>query len=158
MLSFSGLVVSVCKSATMKKQMGKYLESLNLFSRPLNSLTEYKLDGEGHMTVANETADHFRYIDFTHIAERLFAFIKETVDSEFILNLEFLESFDRARAAVRGVVDGLGRKEELLVTLCYQNKGKLGSKKREKHFSMLTDEEVAEIERRVQEAFADADD
>ena len=107
-----------------------------------------------NMTVANETADYFRFIDFTGIAERLFAFIKETVDSEFILNLEFLESFDEARVAVREVVDGLGQKEELLIKLCYQNNGKLGSKKREKHFSMLTDEEVTELENAIQKAFS----
>ena len=78
--------------------------------------------------------------------------IEETVDSEFISNLEFLKSFDRARAGVREVVDGLGQKEELLIKLCYQNNGRLGTKKREKHFPMLTDEEVAEIEGVIREA------
>ena len=151
-----GLCVEV--STIMDAQPEKYQESLNYFSQPLLGLTEWSLDSEGHMTATNVMADYFRYIDFTNIAEGLFAFINETLDTKFIQNLNNLKGFERARRSIRDVVDGLGNREDLLVKLLYEHDWRLSAKKRKKFFPELTDSDVAEIERNVRDAFADEDD
>ena len=56
-------------SASMLKDPAGYDASLEAFSRPLLALVEYSLDEEGRMTVENDTARWYRYIDLTPQAE-----------------------------------------------------------------------------------------
>jgi len=53
-------------------------------------LIDYSLDEQGRMTVRNETANYYRFIDFTAQAESLFEFIRETVEVELVQELQFL--------------------------------------------------------------------
>ena len=64
-------------SAAMLKSLADYDASLEAFSRPLMSLVEYTLDENGRMTVHNETALWYRYIDMTPQAEALFNFLSD---------------------------------------------------------------------------------
>jgi hypothetical protein len=66
----------------MLRDRGEYEASLEAFSRPLVPLIEYSLDDEGRMTVQNETARWYRYIDFTAQTEALFRFVERTIDAE----------------------------------------------------------------------------
>lgn len=59
------------------------------------------------------------------------------------------EGFDRALAAVKGIVDMPDRRLALLARLCLQNGGRLSRTKRERHFPALTDEQVGRIEEAV---------
>jgi len=45
-------------------------------------LVEYSLDDDGRMSVQNDTAVWYRYMDMTPQAEALFAFIEKTIDTE----------------------------------------------------------------------------
>ena len=55
---------------------------------PLMALVEYSLDEEGRMTVENDTARWYRYIDMTPRAESLFRFIERTIDTELVQELD----------------------------------------------------------------------
>ncbi len=77
-------------SAVMLKNANDYEASLEAFSRQLMPLVEYTIGENGHMTVHNETAVWYRFIDMTPQAEALFRFIDQTVDTELAGELSFL--------------------------------------------------------------------
>ncbi len=85
-------------SAVMLKDPAAYDASLEAFSKPLMPLVEYSLDDRGRLSVQNETADYYRYIDMTAQAEALFDFIRRTIETELVDELSFLLNYDRTNA------------------------------------------------------------
>lgn len=140
-------------SAAMLKNPGEYDASLEAFSKPLMPLVEYELDGEGRMTVHNDTAIWYRFIDMTPQAEALFAFIEKTIETELVEELNFLANYDRTKVAIQEVVDMPDRQIDLFIRFCLQNHGQLSARKRASHFAALTDDEVARMEQAVQAAY-----
>ena len=141
----SGLIFPV--SSAMVGNLAAYDASLEAFSRPLMRLVEYRLDEWGEMTVQNDTADWYRYMDLTPQAEALARFIEQAVDKDLVNELAFLANYDRTKRGIQDVVDMPDRLIDLLLRLCIQNGGRLSAAKRAAHFSFLTEQEVAEIER-----------
>jgi len=139
-------------SVSMLKDIAGYDASLEAFSRPLMALVEYALDEEGRMTVENDTARWYRYIDMTPQVESLFRFIERTIHAELVEELDFLTSYDRTKKAIQEVVDMPGRQIDLFIRVCLQNNGRLAERKRASHFDFLSDEEVARMEQVVQSA------
>ncbi len=139
-------------SASMLKDLAAYDASLEAFSRPLMSLVEYWLDEEGRMTVRNDTARWYRYMDMTPQAEALFRFIERTIDAELVQELAFLANYDRAKQAIREIADMPDRQIDLFIRACLQNGGRLSARKRASHFDFLSDEEVARMEQEIQPA------
>ena len=142
-------------SAAMLNQPQDYDDSLEAFSRQLMPLVDYVLDQEGRLTVRNDTALWYRFIDFTAQAEALFRFLAHTIDSELAPELAFLASFDRAKSAVQNIVDMPDRKIELFIHLCRQNGGRLSRGKRASQFAMLSDAEIAAMEEAIGSAWGD---
>ena len=140
-------------SAAMLKNSADYDASLEAFSRLLMPLVEYSLDDEGRMTVHNDTALWYRFIDMTPQAEALFAFIEKTVDTELANELAFLANYDRTKAALQAIVDMPDRQIDLFIRFCIQNHGRLSAAKRASHFSFLKDEEIARMEKAVRDAY-----
>ncbi len=140
-------------SATMLKNPADYTASLEAFADRLMPLVEYTLDAEGRLTVHNETAVWYRYIDLTPQAEALFRFVERTIDTELAGELAFLARYDAARKALREIVDMPDRRIDLFIRFCLQNDGRLSARKRTSHFGRLTDEEVASMERAVQSVY-----
>jgi hypothetical protein len=152
----SGMVFPV--SAAMLRDMVAYDRSLEAFSQAIAPFVPYSLDADQKMTVANETADLYRFFDATHQAEYLFHCIEETIDHDLNQELNFLKFFDAAMKAAMGIVDMPNQRASLLVRLIHQNKGKLSPAKRDS-FSELSDEEIRKIESAVvsaAERFQDA--
>ena len=89
----------------MLKDPAGYDASLEAFSRHLMALVEYSLDEEGRMTVHNDTAGWYRYIDMTPQAEALFGFIDRTIDTELAGELAFLAHYDNAKRAIQEIAD-----------------------------------------------------
>ncbi len=141
-------------SAAMLKKPGEYDASLEAFSKPLMPLVEYELDDEGRMTVHNDTAVWYRFIDMTPQAEALFAFIEKTIETELVEELSFLANYDRTKAAIQEIVDMPDRQIDLLIRFCLQNHGQLSARKRASHFDALTDDEIALMEQAVQAAYS----
>lgn len=140
-------------SAAMLKNPADYDASLEAFSRPLMPFVEYSLDDEGRMTVHNDTAVWYRYMDMTAQAEAMFSFIEKTIDTELADELAFLANYDRTKAAIQAIVDMPDRQIDLFIRFCLQNHGRLSAGKRESHFKFLTGDEVARMEKSVRDAY-----
>ena len=139
-------------SAVMYRNADRYQDTLNLFSRPLLQLIEYSLNHYGEMTITGDTIDTYRYFDATGIAENLFSFIEDTIEIDFIRELDFLKQFATAQRDIENFIDGLSGKEvRLFIRL--KDQYPLSTKKRSKYFSMLTDEQIESMEQIVQDAF-----
>ncbi|MEE4274096.1 MAG: Fic family protein [Thermoanaerobaculales bacterium] len=147
----TGLMFPV--SASMLRNPGDYDESLEAFSRPLMPLVEYSLDNEGRMTVHNDTAQHYRFIDLTPQTEALFGFIEQTIESELASELAFLASYDETKKAIQEIVDLPDLKIDLFIRLCVQNDGRLSARKRRDLFNVLTDDEISRMEKAVRTAY-----
>ncbi|HVT90467.1 MAG TPA: hypothetical protein VHD56_16555 [Tepidisphaeraceae bacterium] len=105
------------------------------------------------MKVQNETADLYRYVDFTPQAEALFEFIRETIEVELVEELRFLVNYDNTKRAIQEIVDMPDRLIDLFIQCCLQNHGKLSKRKHEEFFKMLSDQEVAKMEDAVHQAY-----
>lgn len=147
-----GLIFPI--SAAMLKDRVAYDTALEAFSKALMPLLDYELDVEGQITVNNESAIWYRFMDLTAQAEALYQFIEQTIETELVEELAFLTSYDKARTRMQAIVDLPDRSLDLFIRICLQNNGNLSAGKRESHFKMLTDDEVAALERAVQEGYS----
>lgn len=136
-------------SASMLKEPTKYDDSLEAFSRQLMPLVEYSLDEDGRMTVQNDTARWYRYIDMTPQTEALFQFIDQAIETELSMELEFIANYDKTKKALQEIVDMPDRQIDLFIKFCLQHNGRLSARKRDSHFDFLSDEEVAGMEQAV---------
>jgi Fic family protein len=141
-------------SAAMLNNLAEYDASLEAFSRPLLALVDYSLDKQGRMTVHDDTAAWYRYIDLTAQAEALFRFIERTIETELVNELTFLANYDNAKEAIQEIVDMPDRQVDLFIMCCHQNNSRLSSNKRSALFDFLSDDEVARMEQAMQTAFA----
>jgi hypothetical protein len=140
-------------SASMLNNLADYDASLEAFSRPLMALVEYSLDKEGRMTVPNDTARWYSYVDVTPQAEALFRFIEQTIDTELVEELVFLSNYDETKRAMQEIVDMPDRQIDLFIRHCLQNNGRLSSRKRASHFDSLSGDEIARMEQAIQSAY-----
>jgi len=140
-------------SASMLKNPADYDASLEAFSRPLMPLVEYTLDEDGRMTVQNDTAPWYRYIDMTVQTEALFKFIERTISTELVEELAFLVSYDRTKGAIQEIVDMPDRQIDLFIRVCLQNNGRLSAQKRSSHFPSLSDKEVERMQEAAQSSY-----
>jgi len=140
-------------SASMLKNPADYDASLEAFSRQIMPLVDYSIDEEGLMTVHNDTASWYRYIDMTFQSEALFRFIDRTIETELAQELAFLAKYDETKKAIQEIVDMPDRQIDIFIRLCLQNNGRLSERKRKNHFNFLTDEEVIHMEGAVQNAY-----
>ncbi|MFA6567351.1 MAG: Fic family protein [Victivallales bacterium] len=136
-------------SATMLKQIGRYDEALESFSKPLMEHVDYHLNSKGEMQVLNQTDVHYRYMDMTFFAERLFEFVRDTIEKELKGELDFIMWYDELRKSLREIVDMPDRRVDLFIKLCIQNKGGISGGKR-KIMDKLTDSEISLMEKTVQ--------
>jgi len=144
-------------SAAMLKKLEDYDRSLETFSRPLMTLVEYLLDDQGQMTVQNDTANWYRFIDLTSQVEALFRFIEQTIDTELVEELSFLAHYDQARKAIQDIVDMPDRKIDLFIQVCLQNNGRLSAQKRASHFEFLLETEVTLLEKAIQSIYGNGE-
>jgi len=153
-LTPEGMIFPV--SVAMLKNLQDYDASLEAFSRTLMPMVDYSLDREGRMTVHNDTAAWYRYIDMTPQAEALFGFIGQTIETEMAGELEFLANYDRAKKAIQEIADLPDRKIDLLIRFCLQNNGRLSEGKRGEFFAFLSDEEVVRMEQVIRRIYLPA--
>ena len=67
--------------------------------------------------------------------------------------MNFLESYDRAKAAIQQIIDMPDQKIDLFISLCLQNNGGLSVRKRRSHFDVLTDDEITQLEHAVRASY-----
>lgn len=151
-----GIILPV--SAVILNRQREYDQALESFSKPLMERVEYTLDDRMRMTVTNDTADFYRYIDLTEATRTTIEFIRETIETELPAELRFLTAYDEIRREMRDVVELPDRIADLFVKLCRQNGGTLSKRKRElPEFSPLTDAEIVALEEVVRKGLGNGD-
>jgi Fic family protein len=142
-------------SFIMLQNMRDYDITLESFSKSLlSTLTHYQLTEDGIMTVNESSKVHYQYIDFTVIAEYLFKCIEEAIDHYIEREIKFLANYDKAKKALQNVVDMPDNQIDLFIKLINQNNGNLSESKRERFFSLLTDEEILRMTGIVRDYFS----
>ncbi len=81
--------------------------------------------------------------------------IRETIETEWKYELDYLICYDRIREGMRQVVDMPEVKANMLISCVNQNNGKLSNAKRTK-FPELADAEIAQIEKIISREMAEA--
>jgi hypothetical protein len=114
---------------------------------------QYSLDEEGRMTVHNDTARWYSYVDMTSQAEALFRFIKQTIDTDLVEELTFLANYDETKRAIQEIVDMPDRQIDLFIRFCLQNNSRLSARKRARHFDFLSEDEIDRMEKAIQSAY-----
>ena len=140
-------------SAVMLKNPADYDASLEAFSRPLLKLIDYQLDEMGQMTVENDTACWYQYMDMTAQAEALYEFVTKTIEEELVEELSFLANYDNTKKAIQDIIDMPDRLIDLFIQLCLQNNRSLSGRKRSTYFDFLTDEELVAMEQAVKDGY-----
>ncbi|MDD3904663.1 MAG: hypothetical protein PHO09_13370, partial [Sphaerochaeta sp.] len=133
-----------------------YDESLEAFSRPLLQLIDYQLDEMGRMTVENESACWYSYMDMTAQAEALSVFVTKTIEEELVQELSFLANYDTTKKAIQDIIDMPDRLIDLFIQQCLQNNGNLSARNRITLFDFLTDEELVAMEQVVKDSYQQA--
>ena len=143
-----GLVFPI--SAVLLKKPSEYDQLLESYSKRLMACLDYVIDDEGEVTVKGDSADFYRYIDFTPIVDGFRRIMRETIETEWKAELDFLKNYDRMRKAMREIVDMPEKKANQFIMFTRQNGGKLPRRRRE-YFSELNDDEIAALENVVGE-------
>ncbi len=141
-----GLIFPI--SAVLMKKPVVYDRMLESFSRRLMRCLAYDVDANGEVSVRGESADFYRYVDYTFIVEEFQRLIVETIRTEWRQELDYLVDYDRMRREMRGIVDLPEKKANQFIRFVTGNGGRLSKAKRPL-FAELTDEEVSELERIV---------
>jgi hypothetical protein len=130
-------------SSVMLQNMKDYDSTLELFSKPLLSiLTKYDLTEDGIMTVTQDSRSYYQYIDFTPMVVYLFSCIEEAINKDMEREIKFLANYDKTKKAIQEIVDMPDNLIDLLIRCVIQNNGNLSPNKRNRFFSLLTDEEI----------------
>jgi len=140
-----GIILPV--SAVILNRPRDYDRALESFSKPLMERAKYEMDDRQRMTVTNETADFYRYIDCTEIVRIAIGFIRQSIEEELPTELNYLEKYDEIRRRMSEIVELPNRVADLFILLCRQNGGKLSARKRKlPEFAPLTDAEIQKME------------
>lgn len=131
-------------SAVLYKDPKLYDQMLESFSKPLMQRLDYQLNDKGELMVLTESAEHYRFIDFTTIVEIFFDVIQKTIEIELVPELDYLYAWEKAITEMKDVVDLPDKKMNQFILFTQQNKGKL-PKARRKLFEELTDEEITAL-------------
>ncbi len=133
-------------SAVLLKRPALYDRMLESFSARAMPHIPFSMDDRGEVTVRGDTSDLYRFPDFTFVAEHFARVVRETIETEWKAELDFLRDYDRIRERMRDIVDMPESRANLFLRLVLQNGGRLSARKRGL-FLELSDDEVAALER-----------
>ena len=136
-------------SAVIVRKAREYDDCLESFSRPLMSLVDHEMDEDGRLSVAQDTSRLYRFPDLTRMAEDLYRWVADTINTDFRNELDFVVEFQKVQEEIRRIVDMPDRLLRLFVRVAVHNGGKISISKRAK-FDRLTDPEIAAMEEIVQ--------
>jgi hypothetical protein len=141
----SGIVFPI--SVVILRESREYDRTLESFSKPLCKLIDdYEINDRGEMTVNSDTAEFYKYIDFTPMAEFLYQCVEQTIHTDLEDELNFLSRYDEIKKGIKNVVDMPDRQIDLFIKCVRQNSDTLSSRKRTSLFSKLTDSEIRQME------------
>jgi hypothetical protein len=141
-------------SVTIMERLGDYGRCLKAHTAPLLPLISWEPTADGNVHVLNDTADLYRFGDYTAIAEFLYRCIEMAVTETLPDMIDGLKAYDAAREKIGTEIEMPDNTLSLLVNLVRANGGKLPDAERRGRFAPLTDDEVAFVEETVSEFFA----
>lgn len=150
--ALAGIVFPV--SAVMLEHIEKYQRVLREYSAPLMHCIQWQATPKGNVEVLNDTADLYRYGDYTAIAEFLYSSVEQTISELLPKEVHYLTCYDEAQKAIGNRIDMPANQIRDLIMFITQNDMKLSLHRRKKEFSALSDEEVKAIESDVSQAFS----
>lgn len=140
-------------STAILRNIGKYRQVLEEFSRPRLEFIDWVPTAKGNVDVQNETVDLYRYFDATPQVEFLYECVLETVQQILPAEIHYLKCYDLMKSAIHERFDMPDHLIDLLIRFLDQNKGTLSNRVLEKEFNGLTPEEVFYLETRFAEIF-----
>jgi hypothetical protein len=144
-------------SKVLLDRLEQYAERLRDFSGALLPFIDWAPTENKNVSVRNDTADLYRYGDYTEIATFLYDCVSETIEINLPFEIEYLKAFDEAKSDIQRAIEMPDNLVTMLITFIRQNDGKLSKKRRNKEFADLTEEEVAAMEAAVANAFEEID-
>jgi Fic family protein len=141
-------------SAAILNRMDDYRRVLESYSQPLLDFIEWQKTTNNNVAVLNETIDYYRYFDATRQAEFLYDCVNETIERLIPEEVEYLQKYDEMKSYLDDIFQMPDSMVALLMRFLEQNNGKLSKRACENEFSMLTMEEVQDIEKRYNDLFS----
>lgn len=144
-----GLLLPV--SVAMKRDEGRYLETLQVFSKPARELWEVLWIDYGNLTF--EFTGHpaiYRYWDATPAVTFTLEMAQRALEIELQQETLFLQCFDRIVAAVDENYDVRGSDLANLVMMCLTNDGVMSKNRRKQYQYTVTEEVFDFIEQQAQ--------
>lgn len=140
-------------SAAILNRISDYQEVLEDFSLPRIDLIEWESTPDHNIRILNETADLYRYFDLTTQAEFLYECVEETINKIIPAEIDYLEKYDRLTNAINAFINLPNSKVDLLIKFLDQNNGRISTRKRQKFFDELSDDEILIVEEQYAEFF-----
>jgi len=147
-----GIILPV--SAVILANLDRYNEVLESFSGPMAARTQYNPDTPNVSAEGND-ALYFRFFDATEQAAFLFWALDRTVEEDLEKEVNYLLGYDLAFRRLNERFDWPGHSLDTFINVVAQNDWRLSNGKRKAYFEQLTDEELAEFESLVREAYAE---
>jgi Fic family protein len=139
-----GIVFPV--SASILDRIVDYRKILEACSRPLLEFIDWVETRDHNITVLNDTADYYKYIDLTRQAEFLYECVTDTIRNIIPKEVAYLIRYDEFKRFLDNEFEMPDRLVALLVQALGQNNGILSKRFREKEFVNLANDEVQLIE------------
>lgn len=140
-------------SAIILEEIEAYRKVLESFSIPRLEYIEWKPDDKNNIEVLNETIDFYRYFDATAQAEFLYKCVRQTIEKTIPEEVDYLEKYDLMKNYLDTVFQMPDKIVSLLIWFLEKGKGKLSQRAKNKEFSMLSIDEIQELEKQYQYIF-----
>jgi hypothetical protein len=140
-------------SASILNHIDDYRVVLESYSHPLLDFIEWKTTKSNNVNVLNDTFDFYRYFDATKQAEFLFDCVNDTIVNVIPHEVDYLQKFDTMKSYLDNTFQMTDKIVAMLIRFLEQNNGKFSKRALEKEFSVLTNQEVKEIEEQYQIIF-----
>ncbi|MHB8493651.1 MAG: Fic family protein [Casimicrobiaceae bacterium] len=147
-----GIILPV--SAVILANIDRYNEALEHFSAPMVARTQYNPDTPDVPAEGND-ALYFRFFDATEQAAFLFWALDRTIEEDLEKEVNYLLGYDLAFRRLNERFDWPGHRLDTFINVVAQNNWRLSNGKRKAYFEQLTDDEVAQFEAVVREAYAE---
>jgi hypothetical protein len=134
-------------SAAILERIDDYRKVLENYSHSILEFIKWKQTKNNNIEVLNETIDYYRYFDATAQTEFLFECVDYTIKKIIPEEVAYLQKYDEMKTWLDDVFQMPDKTVDLLIRFLEQNNGVLSKRAREKELNVLTDIEIAEIEK-----------
>lgn len=141
-------------SASILNHIADYRLVLESYSKPLLEFIEWKETISHNVNVINQTKDFYRFFDATKQAEFLFDCVEDTVENIIPSEIKYLSNYDSFKRYLEEAYEMPDHLIALLVRFLEQNNGLFSKRAKEKEFSMLTPQEIENIEATFKRIFS----